>query len=186
MAVVARGAIADRPWGRTFAFVASRGFTGDLILAAEGKRYVVGWRDGAVVGAASPLAADAVARIAMTAQLINPSQVGDIMRAQAAAPDRDEIDVIADAVKLTPELAARLRRRAVAARAMRTFAIVAGDFVLDDAPALPQQPELAIDARALVFAGARQHFADGRLLEEIAAMGLVFRLRDDAVAQLGQ
>ncbi|HTJ41978.1 MAG TPA: J domain-containing protein [Kofleriaceae bacterium] len=186
MAIVARGAVADRPWARTFAFVAGRAFNGELVLTAEGKRYVVGWSGGAIVSAASPLPSDAVARIAMTAQLISPSQVGDIMRVQAAAPNRDEVDVIVEAVKLTPELAARLRRRAVAARAMRTFAITAGDFVLDDAPTLPQHPELAIDARALAFAGAKQHFTDARLLEELAALGLVYRLRDDAVAELGQ
>jgi tetratricopeptide (TPR) repeat protein len=186
MAVVARGTVADRPWGRTFAFVASRAFTGDLVLTSDGKRYAVGWRGGAVVAASSPLAADAVARIALTAQLVTSSQVSDILRTQAAAPHRDEIDVVAEAVQLTPELAMRLRRRVLAARAMRTFAIAAGDFVLDADPQLPQQPELAIDARALAFSGARQHFGDARLLEELAGLGLMFRLKDEAVHELGQ
>ena len=186
MAIVARGTIGDRPWGRTFAFVASRQFTGDLVLTSDAKRYAVGWRGGAVVAASSPLAADAVARIALTAQLVTSSQVSDILRTQAAAPERDEIDVIAEIVHLSPDHAARLRRRVLAARAMRTFAIAAGDFVLDDAPQLPQQPELAIDARALAFSGARQHFGDARLLEELAGLGLTFRLRDEAVHELGQ
>jgi tetratricopeptide (TPR) repeat protein len=186
MAIVARGTVADRPWGRTFAFVASRGFTGELALVADGKRYTVGWRGGAVVAAASPLVADAVARIAMTAQLINPSQVGEIMRAQAAAPDVDEIDVIARTVGLSAEQTQRLRRRAVATRAMRTFAIPAGELTLDDAVEPSGGPELAIDARAIAFAGVKAHFEDKRLLEELAWLGLTFRLRDEAIAELAQ
>ena len=186
MGVVTQGAIADRPWGRTFALIALRRFSGDLVVDADGKQYAVGWRDGAVVAATSPLPADAVVRVALTSHLVNPSQVGDVLAAQAAAPGHDEIEVLASAVSLPAEQTERLRRRVVAVRAMRTFALTAGDLILDDAAALARPAGIAIDARAITYAGVKAYFTDARLLEELAGLGLAFQLRADAVAGLGQ
>jgi curved DNA-binding protein CbpA len=182
--VVARGSIADRPFGRTFYAVAVRGFTGDLVIEAAGKRFAVGWQSGVVVAASSPLPSDAVARIAMTAQLVTSSQVADVLR--ATVPGRDEVDVVAEVAHLSPEQTDRLRRRALGQRAMRLFALEAGDLVLDDQPALPQWPELGIDARALIYAGVKAHYPDRRIETELAAMGVAFRLREAAISHLAQ
>ncbi|MCE9577078.1 MAG: DnaJ domain-containing protein [Deltaproteobacteria bacterium] len=184
MAIVAHSTIGERPWGRTFAAIAARRFDGVLAITAEGRQFRVGWRGGAVVAADSPLPADAITRVALTGQLVSSSQVGDIMRILAAAPDRSEVDVIAEVARLSPDQVARLRRRAVAVRAMRTFALTAGDVILDDAP--PPQSDVAIDARAITYAAIKAHFVEARLLAELAAFGVAFRLRDEAVADLPQ
>lgn len=184
MAVVARGTIADRPFGRTFWAIAARSFTGDLLVESGGKRYGAGWRDGSIVAGLSPLPSDAVARLALTAQLVTSSQVADILRAMT--PGRDEVDVVAEVARLSADQAERLRRRALGQRAMRLFALEQGDIVVDDVPTLPQRPELAIDARAVLYAGVKAHFSEARLAAELAALGLAFRLRDAAVVHLPQ
>ena len=184
MTVVARGTIADRPFGRTFHAIAARSFTGDLIIEQAGKRFSVGWQGGVVVAASSPLPADAIARIALTAQLITSTQVADILR--ATNPGLDEVDVVADVARLSPDQTERLRRRALGQRAMRLFALEAGDLTLDDEPALPQWPDLGIDARALIYAGVKAHYTDKRLEAELAALGVAFRLREAVISQLAQ
>ena len=132
MAELARGTVADRPWGRTLAALGLRGVTGQLTLVADGKRFAVAFERGAVVAAPSPLASDAAVRVALTSHLVSSSQVAEISRRQAAAPDRDEIEVIAELARLGPEHALRLRRRAIAQRAARTFSINHGEFVVTD------------------------------------------------------
>ncbi len=184
MAIVAHSSIGERPWGRTFAAIAARRFDGVVAISSEGRQFRVGWRGGAVVAADSPLPADAITRVALTGQLISSSQVGDIMRIVAAEPARSEVEIIAQVARLSPDQIARLRRRAVAVRAMRTFALPAGEVILDDTP--PPASDVAIDARAITYAGIKAHFAEARLLAELAAFGVAFRLRDDAVGDLGQ
>jgi hypothetical protein len=48
VAELARGSTADRPWGRTFATLGLRGVTGQLTVAAEGRRFLVVFDQGAV------------------------------------------------------------------------------------------------------------------------------------------
>jgi len=135
-----RGSIDDRPWGLTLGAIALRRHTGQLTIESEGKRYCVAFDDGAIVAATSPLAADAIARIALTNHLITSTQVADVTRRLAAAPERDEVDVLADAIGCTPEQVLRLRNRAVAQRAARTFQLERGTFVLTGQTTLPVFP----------------------------------------------
>ena len=186
MAELARGTTADRPWGRTLAALAQRGFSGQLNLAAEGKRYAIAFADGAVAGATSPLAIDAAVRVAMTSGLLSSTQVSEIVRRQAAAPQRDEIEVLAEAIRLAPDQTLRLRRRTIAQRAARTFAVERGDFTLEDHYTLPIISGSELDVRGVVYYGARQNFSDGRLATELAHLGSWFRIRPDAVADLPQ
>src|SRR5262245_5606353 len=111
MAVLARGAVTDRPWGMTLGALGMRGLTGQLTLTSDGKQYKVAFRAGVVVGAYSPLASDAAVRLALTGNLITSSQVSDIMRRISTSPHRDEIEVVAEACNLQPDQAVRLRRR---------------------------------------------------------------------------
>lgn len=184
MAELARGTVADRPWGRTFAAIGLRGSTGQLALAADSKRFLVAFVDGAVVGAASPLATDAAIRVALTSGLVSSTQVADLARRQAAAPTRDEIELIAEALKLAPEQAMRLRRRVVAQRAARTFSIERGDFVFEDRITVAVVPGSELDIRATVFLGARQNLSETRLETELSQIGSWFKLRDDAEPDL--
>jgi tetratricopeptide (TPR) repeat protein len=186
VAELARGTVADRPWGRTLAALGLRGLTGQLTLTAEGKRYQLAFGEGAVVGAGSPLASDAAARIALTGSLISSTQVGDIARKLAAAPGRDEVDVIAELARLGPEQAIRLRRRVVAQRAARSFAVDRGEFVVEDAITVPVVAGSELDIRAVIYLGARSFLSENRLNTELGQLGQWFQLKPEAVEDLRQ
>jgi hypothetical protein len=188
VADLARGSIADRPWGRTFATLGLRGVSGQLSLVADGKRFRVGFAHGAVVAAASPLASDAAVRVALTSHLVSSSQVPEISRRQVAAPGRDEIELIAELARLGPDHALRLRRRVIAQRAARTFSVHHGDFVVTDRNELDVLPGCELDVRAVVYLGARTNLSEQRLSAELDQLGEWFQLRpgiDDDLPQFG-
>jgi len=188
VAELARGSVADRPWGRTFAALGLRGLTGQLTLVADGRRFLVAFQAGAVVAAASPLASDAAVRVALTSHLVSSSQVPEISRRQAAAPERDEIDLIAELARLGPDHALRLRRRVIAQRAARTFSINHGEFVITDQIELTVLPGCELDVRAVIYMGARTNLSELRLATELDKLGSRFRLKpalDDDLPQFG-
>lgn len=186
MAELARGSLADRPWGRTLGALALRGVTGQVTLAADGKRFAIAFVQGAVAGAVSPLASDAAVRVAMTAGLISSTQVAEIARRQAAAPQHDEVDLVCELARLPPDHAMRLRRRVNAQRAARTFSPDRGDFVITDQVGIPTSPGAELDVRAVIYLGARANLADARLEAELAQMGSWFVLKAAAVPDLPQ
>jgi hypothetical protein len=183
MGVLARGSVTDRPWGMTLGALGMRGLTGQLTLANQ---YRVAFDQGAVVGAYSPLANDAAVRLALTGNLITSSQVNDITRRIAAAPLRDEVEVLAEACRLQPEQAQRLRRRLVAQRAARTFAIDQGEFVVEDQVTVAVVPGSALDVRVVVYLGAKNNLREDRLAAELGQLGVWFRLKPEAIEDLPQ
>jgi hypothetical protein len=183
----ARGAVTDRPWGRTLALLGLRGATGQLTLrAGAGPAHAVVFDEGAVVAASSPLASDSAVRLALTSGLIGAGAVQDLARRQAATPGGDEIELIAEHARLSPEQALRLRRRVVAQRAARTFSVDRGDFVLVDEIELPVVAGSALDVRAVIYLGARTALSEIRLATELHQLGQWFRIRADAVDDLPQ
>lgn len=185
MAVLARGAITDRPWGQTLAALAKRGLTGQLTVS-DGKPYRIAFSQGAIVGSSSPLASDAAVRLALTGGLVSSTQVAEITRRVAGSPHRDEIEVIAEAVRLAPDQAVKLRRRLVAQRAARTFSVDKGEFVIEDQITVPVIPGSELDVRAVIHLGARNNLAETRLASELAQLGAWFKLQPDAIADLAQ
>ncbi|MGN6107146.1 MAG: J domain-containing protein [Kofleriaceae bacterium] len=186
MAELARGAVADRPWGRTLGALGLRGLTGQLTLTADGRQYQIAFASGAVVGAASPLASDAAVRVALTGGLVSSTQVADLARRAAAAPHRDEIELISELVRIPPDQALRLRRRVVAQRAARTFSVERGEFVIDDQVTIPVVAGSELDIRAVVYLGAHQNLSEARLAGELAGFGAWFRLQPSAYEDLSQ
>jgi tetratricopeptide (TPR) repeat protein len=188
VAELARGSIADRPWGRTFATLGLRGVTGQLTVVADGRRFLVVFDQGAVVAAWSPLASDAAVRVALTSHLVSSSQVPEISRRQAAAPERDEVELIAELARLGPDHALRLRRRVIAQRAARTFSVNHGEFVVTAAAELAILPGCELDVRAVVYLGARVNLSEQRLADELDQLGAWFQLKsgiDDDLPQFG-
>jgi len=179
-----RGTIRDRPWGLTLGAIASRRHTGQLTLDSDGKRYCIAFDDGAIVAATSPVAADAIARIALTSHFITSTQVADITRRLAASPERDEVDVLGDVVRCSPEQTLKLRIRMVAQRAARTFSVESGDFVLSDRIALPVFPGVAVDHRHAIYLGVRTNLSEQRLLDDLRELGAHFVLRPEAIEDL--
>ena len=186
MADLARGTVTDRPWGRTLAALGLRGVSGQLTVISDGKPYRIVLARGAVVAASSPLTSDAAVRVALTGHLISSTQVADIARKQAAAPQRDEIDVIAEQARLQPDQAMRLRRRVIAQRAARTFALAKGDFVVRDEVELSTVAGAELDIRTVIFLGAKAMLSETRLNADLASYGGWFQIRTEAIEDLPQ
>jgi curved DNA-binding protein CbpA len=186
VAELARGSVADRPWGRTLGTLGLRYFTGTLALTADGKRYQIAFSDGAVVAAMSPLASDAAVRVALTGGLISSTQVAEMARRPSSASGRDEIELLTDLLRLTPEQSMRLRRRTIAQKAARTFSIDRGEFVLDDHIELMVVSGSEIDVRSVIYLGARQNLPEARLVGDLATFGMWFRLLPSAIEDLPQ
>lgn len=180
-----RGAVSDRPWGMTLGSLATRGVTGTLAVSTpDGKQHCIALLRGAVVGATSPLAADSVARIALVGHLVSSTDVPAIAREVAAAPSRDEIEVVTRIARLTADQAHALRRRVLVQRTARTFAIERGEYTFEDRIAMPVAPDIAIDMGAAIFLGARMNLSEPRLTADMRQIGLRFVLRRDAAVDL--
>lgn len=186
MADLARGTVLDRPWGRTLAALGLRGLTGQLTVIADKWLFQIAFDQGAVVAASSPLASDAAVRVALTGHLVSSTQVSEITRRLAAEKTRDEIEVLAEAARLGPEQAMRLRRRCVAQRAARTFAVERGDFVVQDEITLPIIPGSELDIRAIIYMGAKSMMTEARLNGELGQLGAWFQLKPEALDDLAQ
>lgn len=183
MAELARGALTDRPWGRTLAAIGLRSMSGQLTVVSDGREFSVVFSNGAVVGASSPLPADSVARVALTAGLLSASQVQEVARRPVQG---DGTELVIEIGRLSPDQAARLRRRATAHRAARTFALERGEFLLTDTVTTTWHPDSAVDVRAVIYLGARLTLSEHRLSSDLGLLGTSFRLRDDSIAELAQ
>jgi hypothetical protein len=180
MELVTTGSIEERAWGATLFALALRGETGQLTIDVADKRYCIAFERGAIVGASSPLASDAAARIALTSHLVTSSQVAEIAKRMAAAPERDEVELIAETIELSVEQAEMLRRRVIAQRAARTFAFDTGTFTAGDRIRVPIVPGVSVDVRAVVYLGAHMHLSNERLAAELRKLGTHFTLTHGA------
>jgi hypothetical protein len=180
MELVTTGSIEERPWGATLFALALRGETGQLTIDVADKRYCIAFERGAIVGASSPLASDAAARIALTSHLVTSSQVAEIAKRMAAAPERDEVELIAETIGLSLEQAEMLRRRVIAQRAARTFALDTGTFTAGDRIRVPIVPGVSVDVRGVVYLGAHMHLSNERLAAELRKLGTHFTLTHGA------
>ena len=171
-----RGAVADRPWGLTLGALGLGARTVQLTLRAEDKVYRVAFDRGVVVAASSPLAVDSVCRVALTNHHITPAQVKDIKRRVAAAPTLDEVDVLAAAVRLTPEQTRMLRTRLVTQRAARTFSVDHGQYEIEDRAPL-SVAYAGIDIRSVIYQGVRMNLSEERLAFDLREFGTRFVLK---------
>lgn len=182
---LARGTVGDHAWSITLATLARRGFSGQLTLqAADGTRFVLAFERGAVVAARSPLAADSVARIALTGHFASAAHVAELTKRLAATPSRDEVDVLAAIMKMSPPQVAKLRAEVILRRAAHTFAIESGEYLVEDRSCL-RAFGCAVDIRAIVYQGIRMHLAETRLEDELRRLGGTrFVLEAGAAAEL--
>jgi hypothetical protein len=180
-----QGADKNRPWGLTLGSLGLGGRSVLLTLRAEEKVFRVVFDRGIVIAASSPVAADSVARVALTTQLITPAQVDDVKRRLAASPGADEVDVLATVARLPVEQVRALRRRLIVQRAARTFSVERGAYELDERAPLPVVGlDIGVDVRTVIYTGARTNLSELRLAIELRQLGRRFALRPDAIEDL--
>jgi Flp pilus assembly protein TadD len=167
------------------ASLAARSFCGEISIDGEGKRYVVGFDGGAVVSAVSPLINDSAVRLAMNYGNLTAGQVQAVSK-QLADQGGDDIELVIQLARMSEDNASRFRRRVVAQKAIRTFAVERGSFMITDEHIVPWNPASAIDVRAIIFLGARTHMAERRMLQDLASMGARFHCPPSAEAELPQ
>ncbi len=183
---VGQGRVLDRPFARTIYAIAAQRFTGDLLLHDGERRYKTSWEDGRVVAAESAAPADSPGRVALSAGLVTSTDVSRVLDAVAHTPGADPVEVLVELCRLKPDQVTTLKRRLLAQRAARCFALTDAAYTLDNARSLVADPDVPpIDARWLVYFGLRTHYTVERLEREMGGLldrGL--RLADDAVAAL--
>ena len=170
------GKVEDRPWGATLAALASSGRTCELELRSENDAvHRIAFVHGAVVGATSPVAADAVARVAVSTRLVTAAQVAAFSRGRRR-PRTDELAAFVDAMALAPEQVHELKTRVLVQRAARTFAIDRGDFTIANAITIPVMIGIGVDVRAVIYHGARLVLDGARLTTGVRKHGTRFVL----------
>lgn len=167
----------DRPWGQTLGTVAMRKLDAQVsVHADDGKTYAIAFVQGAIAAAMSPLPNDSITRVALTSHFVSPTQVGELTR-RLAAEKRDEVEIIAEAGRLSADQATTLRRRVTIQRAARTFAIDRGTFEIDDQVVLPTLAGFSVPLGAVVFQGVRMNLSEQRLVEDLREIGTSFILK---------
>ncbi|HEY8144021.1 MAG TPA: J domain-containing protein, partial [Kofleriaceae bacterium] len=108
-------------------------------------------------------------RVALSAGLVTSTHVARSLEAMAKDPGRDPVDILTELARLSAEQVTRLKRRLVAQRASRIFALPAARYTLDNARSLRADPDVpAVDARWLINFSLRTHYTIERLDAELA------------------
>ncbi|MEP6862236.1 MAG: J domain-containing protein [Deltaproteobacteria bacterium] len=170
------GKVEDRPWGATLAALGISGRTCELTLrGARDAVHRIAFVHGAVVGATSPVAADAVARVAVSTRLVTAAQVAAFARDRRRSRT-DELAAFVDAMALVPEQVQELKTRVLVQRAARTFAIDRGDFTIEAAITIPLMIGIGVDVRTVIYHGARLVLDGARLTAGVRKHGSRFVL----------
>jgi DnaJ-like protein/uncharacterized protein DUF4388 len=181
-----RGEVGDRPWGRTLGTLWSHRLTGQLTVTADEWRYSIAFDGGNIIGATSPVTIDDPVHIAFRAGLITSQHVDEIARLHGERPDSDDVELLARVARLPSEVALKIRRRAVAHAAARTFSLEHGTFLVEDRITIPIVAGGDFDTRAIVYFGARNNMSAERLNKQLAALGGWFVLAPGARSELAQ
>jgi hypothetical protein len=183
--LLAQGAVSDRPWGLTLGALGVARRTVQLTVRADERVFRIELDRGVVITASSPLAADSIARVALTSGLITPAQVDEVKRRLTEAPQADEVGVVAVIARLSLEQACALRRKLIAQRAARTFSVERGTYAIEERGPRPAAPVGAgVDVRLVVYTGARTYLSELRLALELRQLGKRFALKPDALEEL--
>src|SRR6185436_6337115 len=96
-------------------------------------------------------------------------------------PGRDEVEVIAEAARLTGAQVEQLRRRLLLQRIARTFSVERGGYVFGRQITVATMRGVAVDVAPAIFLGVRMNLAQDRLVEDLRRFGARFVLRTNEV-----
>ena len=183
---IASGHVTDRPFARTIYTIAARRFTGDLVLTQGGRDYKASWEDGQVTAAESGSPSDREVRVAMAAGLIDKTIVTQVLNVQIQDKRRDPLEIIGELGRLSPDQIAWLKRRTLAMRAARQFALADATYSLNNARSLVADPTVApIDPRWLIYFGVVTYYPHERLEREVGGiLDKAVKIAPDALASL--
>jgi tetratricopeptide (TPR) repeat protein len=177
--LLARGAIHDRPFGKTVGTIALRGVSGQLTAESDGAEYAIVFEHGHIVAASSPNVADTARAIALGLDLLQPTQVATVEQWLDAVPDADVFQVIAQVALVSSDEIHRLRRRVIAQRAARAIALERGEFVLSSTVSLEVHPSCEMHVGGIIYQSARMYHGDTRRRQIVAALGSRFELHTE-------
>ena len=168
MTQIASGNVADRPFARTVFTIARKRFTGDFVLTHRGRTYTTTWHQGFVIAAESPAPGDTVARIALSAGLINSTQLSQALRDLATDKSKSQMDTIVKIANLSQDQVVQIKQQVLAIQSLRMFALETASFVLEDVSSLRAEDDvIPIDPRWLVYHGLATHYSEERLAKEL-------------------
>lgn len=170
-----RGAVYDRPWGKTLGAFARRGVTGQLDVQHRNARFSIAFEYGLVVGASSPGSAESAFTLALRQGLITPSQIP--VSDRRPPPVIDEWATLGEL--LPADVVLKLRRQSIAACVARSFVLAAGEFTFDSEISLPIAQHTATHVGGLIYHGARMHLSERRLQAGVHDLGSRFELRPE-------
>lgn len=177
-AMLIRGAIQDRLWGKTLGALYRRAVTGQLTIKSGPETYAMVFDNGHVVAASAPGQSSTVLGVAFAQELVTVHQVAELE--MLPVDDRDA----ALANVFPADLLLRLRRQAIAGAATRTFSLLEGEFELVGDIALPIVAGTAMHVGGLIYHGAITHLDDARLAAVIAELGIAFRTYAEGIPDL--
>jgi len=167
---ITQGKVNERPFARLVYTLAARRFNGDLTVTEGHLHFIVGWKDGLVVSARSPLPEDSIGKIAVASGLLNEAQLHDITR-RAALRRISASEALLQIGNLSSAQLSQLKQRVFARQAERIFGFEKATFTLRATSQLTQKPHtLPLDPRWLILHGLRHHYPLDRLQREIKAM----------------
>ena len=182
--LLARGAVQDRPFGKTIETIALRAVTGQLTVESDGGTYAIVFDRGYIVAANTPQLSDSALAVALANDIVTASQGAVVSRWLDAVPDADAFEVIATVALMTRDEVLRLRRRVIAHRAARVIALEHGDFVLTQTIAIDVFPGCEMHVGGVIYQAARMFVYEGKLKSLVAQMGSRFELKTSAQDEL--
>jgi len=164
--------VTDRPFARTVFSLASKRFSGDLIVQDRRSETRVVWTEGQIVAARSASPADGIGRQALTHGLVNSSILGVFVQELAKDPTQDEAALLAQLANLSDAQCITLKHHVLVRSASRIFAFPNASFVVDNMPSMAADPQLPpLDVRWLIYFGLRTHYGLERLATELGVLG---------------
>jgi curved DNA-binding protein CbpA len=163
------GRVSERPFPKVFYALFAHRFGGVMTLEQDGRSWKVFWKDGLIVDAESASPEDSLPRAMVAEGLLEPGQVGDLLRRMALEPTRKASEIFAAMKGLDPGSAIKAARAALVVRSRRVFGLPEAEYRCEDV-AHERLDGGPVDPRWLMHRGLRLHYDAARLGKDLAPL----------------